>query len=199
VGPGSGGKAEHDADVIFGFGQGAAIAGKQEGLWKPYTDPPAWRVIQARDMTRALSLQPKVLLLAEPLPTLDADLRVQMRAEIKRLKQELNQTVVFVKHNEEEAISVSDQVMVMDQGRILQGGSPDETFERPATASIAGSSRAIISLEGVSTDGTPGLVTIATPLGILRIRRVVEGVRPGKRVVWWFSPNPFASALLRIG
>jgi ABC-type Fe3+/spermidine/putrescine transport system ATPase subunit len=133
-------------------------------------------------LARALSLQPKVLLLDEPLSNLDADLRVQMRAEIKRLQRELHQTVVFVTHDQEEAMSISDRIMVMDRGRILQAGAPHEIYERPATAFIARSVGAVNFLEGVLTNGTPGPVTVVTPLGTFLVRSTVEGVRSGERV-----------------
>jgi ABC-type sugar transport system ATPase subunit len=84
-------------------------------------------------LARSLSLEPKVLLLDEPLSNLDADLRVQMRAEIKRLQWELHQKVVFVTHDQKEAMSISDWIMVMDQEQVLQAGTPNETYERPAT------------------------------------------------------------------
>ncbi len=140
-------------------------------------------------LARALSLQPKVLLLDEPLSNLDADLRVQMRAEIKRLQRELRQTVVFVTHDQEEAMSISDRIMVMYQGRILQVGSPSEIYERPATAFIARSVGAVNFLEGVFTNGTPGQATVTTSLGTLAIRSVVEGVGSGERVCLVVRPE----------
>ena len=75
----------------------------------------------------------QMLLLDGLLSSLGANLRVQMRAEIKRLQRELHQKVVFATHDQEEAPSISDWIMVMDQGRVLQGGTPSETYERPAT------------------------------------------------------------------
>jgi ABC-type Fe3+/spermidine/putrescine transport system ATPase subunit len=139
-------------------------------------------------LARSLSLRPKVLLLDEPLSNLDADLRVQMRAEIKRLQRELHQTVVFVTHDQEEAMSISDRILVMDQGRILQGGTPSEIYERPTTAFIARSVGAVNFLEGILTNGTPGHATVTTPLGILKIRPPV-GVRSGERVCLVVRPE----------
>ena len=140
-------------------------------------------------LARSLSLQPQVLLLDEPLSNLDADLRVQMRAEIKRLQRELHQTVVFVTHDQEEAMSISDRIMVMDRGRILQSGTPSEVYERPATAFIARSVGPVNFLEGVLTNGTPGHATVTTPWGILKIRPAVEGVRSGQRVCLVVRPE----------
>jgi len=140
-------------------------------------------------LARALSLQPKVLLLDEPLSNLDAELRVQMRAEIKRLQRDLHQTVVFVTHDQEEAMSISDRIMVMYQGQILQAGTPSEIYERPATIFIARSVGAVNFLEGILTDGTRGVATVATPLGTLLIRSVVEGVTSGDRVCLVLRPE----------
>ncbi len=140
-------------------------------------------------LARALSLQPKVLLLDEPLSNMDAALRVQMRAEIKRLQRELHQTVVFVTHDQEEAMSISDRIMVMDRGRILQSGTPSEIYERPASAFIARSVGAVNFLEGVLTNGTRGHATVTTPVGTLAIRSAVERVRSGERVCLVVRPE----------
>jgi len=140
-------------------------------------------------LARALSLQPKVLLLDEPLSNLDANLRLQMRAEIKRLQCELHQTVVFVTHDQEEAMSISDRIVVMDQGRILQVGTPAEIYERPATEFIARFMGAVNFLNGILTNGTPGAATVTTPLGRLAIRSVAEGVGPGGSVCLVVRPE----------
>ena len=140
-------------------------------------------------LARALSLQPKVLLLDEPLSNLDAELRVQMRAEIKRLQRDLRQTVVFVTHDQEEAMSVSDRIMVMYQGQILQAGTPSEIYEQPATTFIARSVGAVNFLEGVLSNGTRGVATVTTPLGTIVIRSVVEGVTSGDRVCLVVRPE----------
>jgi len=140
-------------------------------------------------LARALSLQPKVLLLDEPLSNLDANLRIQMRTEIKRLQRELQLTVVFVTHDQEEAMSISDRIMVMYQGQILQAGTPSEVYEQPATPFIARSVGAVNFLEGVLTNGTRGVAMVATPLGTLVIRSVVEGVTSGERVCLVIRPE----------
>ncbi len=140
-------------------------------------------------LARALSLQPKVLLLDEPLSNLDANLRVQMRTEIKRLQLDLDQTVVFVTHDQEEAMSISDRIMVMHQGRILQAGTPTEIYERPATEFIARFVGAVNFLTGVLADGVPEGLTVATPLGSLCIRSGVDGLGPGDRVCLVVRPE----------
>ncbi|TYP85944.1 ABC transporter ATP-binding protein [Blastococcus xanthinilyticus] len=88
-------------------------------------------------LARALAVAPKVLLLDEPLSALDAQVRVQLREEIRRIQLELGITAVFVTHDQAEALSVADRVGVMRAGRLEQVASPDELYERPATAFVA--------------------------------------------------------------
>jgi ABC-type Fe3+/spermidine/putrescine transport system ATPase subunit len=133
-------------------------------------------------LARALSLQPAVLLLDEPLSNLDANLRLQMRAEILRLQRDLRQTVIFVTHDREEAMSVSDRILVMDRGRILQAGTPREIYERPAGEFIARLVGAANFLDGVLHNGQPDTATVATPIGPLRIRGSVNGHASGSKV-----------------
>ncbi|MFB3816438.1 MAG: ABC transporter ATP-binding protein [Candidatus Methylomirabilales bacterium] len=133
-------------------------------------------------LARALSLRPQVLLLDEPLSNLDANLRIQMRAEITRLQRELRQTVVFVTHDQEEAMSLSDRIVVMDRGRILQTGTPREIYERPAAEFIARFVGAANFLDGVLGNGHREAAAVTTPLGTLRIQAAVNGHRAGTRV-----------------
>ncbi|QHS23784.1 ABC transporter ATP-binding protein [Virgibacillus sp. MSP4-1] len=88
-------------------------------------------------IARCLVLQPKVLLLDEPLSNLDANLRMIMREEIRRLKDELNLTVIFVTHDQEEALSISDRVVVLNGGVIQQVGAPDEIYNHPENEFVA--------------------------------------------------------------
>ncbi len=88
-------------------------------------------------LARALALEPRVLLLDEPLSNLDARLRHQMREEIRSLQQRLGLTVVYVTHDQAEALAVSDQVVVMHEGRIQQVGSPQEIYKHPVDAQVA--------------------------------------------------------------
>jgi iron(III) transport system ATP-binding protein len=89
-------------------------------------------------LARALVLEPAVLLFDEPLSNLDARLRREMREEIRSLQQRLQLTVAYVTHDQSEALAVSDHIIVMDQGVIAQGGSPQELYESPATEFVAG-------------------------------------------------------------
>ncbi len=88
-------------------------------------------------LARCLVLRPKVLLLDEPLSNLDANLRVVMRDEIRRLKDELDLTVVFVTHDQEEALSISDRLLVLREGQVQQLGAPADIYRRPANAFVA--------------------------------------------------------------
>ena len=88
-------------------------------------------------LARALAIEPKVLLLDEPLSALDAKVRVQLREEIRRIQLELGITTLYVTHDQEEALSISDRVAVMYGGKIEQIGSPAEMYGNPATPFVA--------------------------------------------------------------
>ncbi|NJO52771.1 MAG: ABC transporter ATP-binding protein [Leptolyngbyaceae cyanobacterium RM2_2_4] len=84
-------------------------------------------------LARALAIAPRMLLLDEPLSALDAKVRLQLRNEIRRIQQQLGITTLFVTHDQEEALSISDRVIVMSQGRIEQKGTPEEIYLTPST------------------------------------------------------------------
>ncbi|MGZ0712898.1 ABC transporter ATP-binding protein (plasmid) [Coraliomargarita sp. W4R53] len=88
-------------------------------------------------LARALVTEPRVLLLDEPLSALDAKVRVQLRDEIRRIQLRLGITTVFVTHDQEEALAVSDRIAVMSAGRIEQVGTPEDLYLRPASAEVA--------------------------------------------------------------
>jgi ABC-type Fe3+/spermidine/putrescine transport system ATPase subunit len=88
-------------------------------------------------LARALVTEPRVLLLDEPLSNLDALLRDEMRVELKRLQERLGTTMIFVTHDQAEALILSDRVIVMEAGRVEQIGRPEEVYRRPATAFVA--------------------------------------------------------------
>ncbi|MGQ2914494.1 ABC transporter ATP-binding protein [Microbacterium aurantiacum] len=88
-------------------------------------------------LARALVTEPRVLLLDEPLSALDAKVRVQLRDEIRRIQLRLGITTVFVTHDQEEALAVSDRIAVMERGRIEQVGTPEDLYLRPASATVA--------------------------------------------------------------
>lgn len=88
-------------------------------------------------IARALLLKPSVLLLDEPFSALDAKIRAQMREELKKIQEELNITVVFVTHDQEEAMALSHRIVVMNKGIVEQIGTPTEIYDRPATEYVA--------------------------------------------------------------
>jgi len=88
-------------------------------------------------LARALVLNPQILLLDEPLSNLDAKIRVQVRAEIRKLQKELGITTVYVTHDQEEALALSDRIAVFNQGKVSQVGPPKALYERPATRFVA--------------------------------------------------------------
>src|SRR6201994_3016120 len=88
-------------------------------------------------LARAIVIRPGVLLFDEPLSNLDAQLRVQMRGEIRRLQRELKITTVYVTHDQEEAMAISDRIAIMNAGRIVQIGTAEELYQKPASAFAA--------------------------------------------------------------
>ena len=102
-------------------------------------------------LARALAPRPRVLLLDEPLSALDASIRQHLRTEIRSLQKALGITTVYVTHDQEEALSLSDRIVVMDKGRIEQVGTPEQVYHQPASAHVAGFVGHLGVLEGVGT------------------------------------------------
>ncbi len=92
---------------------------------------------QRVSLARALVVKPEILLLDEPLSNLDANLREEMRFEIRRLHDEFRYTTVYVTHDQAEAMTTADMIVVMNEGRIEQSGSPEDIYERPQTEFVA--------------------------------------------------------------
>jgi putative spermidine/putrescine transport system ATP-binding protein len=115
-------------------------------------------------LARALAVAPQVLLLDEPLSALDAQVRVQLREEIRRIQLELGITTVFVTHDQAEALSVADRVGVMRSGRLEQVASPDELYERPATAFVAEFVGTMNRIPATLADGGVQLLGTRRPL-----------------------------------
>jgi ABC-type Fe3+/spermidine/putrescine transport system ATPase subunit len=88
-------------------------------------------------VARALIVQPRVLLLDEPLSNLDAKVRQRLRVEIRRLQRRIGITTIYVTHDQEEALSMSDMVVVMNRGKVMQVGTPEEIYQKPTTAFVA--------------------------------------------------------------
>ncbi len=142
-------------------------------------------------LARALVYSPKLLLLDEPLSNLDAKLREQMRVELKELQRRLSITVVFVTHDQIEAMTLSDRLAVMSQGRIEQLGSPQEIYTKPATSFVQEFLGRVIWLEGsviednldnvcvgLSGDETVEIRCNSTDGGMKKGEPVVVAVRP---------------------
>ncbi|MCD2170626.1 ABC transporter ATP-binding protein [Microbacterium sp. JC 701] len=107
-------------------------------------------------LARAIAIRPTLLLLDEPLSNLDARLRVQMRAEIRRIQAETGLTVVLVTHDQDEALEMSDRMVLMRTGRIMQEGAPSEVFGAPANRFVA----EFLGYENFVTDADGSLTTV---------------------------------------
>jgi spermidine/putrescine transport system ATP-binding protein len=144
-------------------------------------------------LARALINHPRVLLLDEPLGALDLKLRKQMQIELKRIQTEVGITFIYVTHDQEEAMTMSDRIAVMRHGRIEQLGEPEELYERPTTAFVAGFLGVSNLLDGEVVGGNgdwadvrlgDGTVLRAPRDRINGARQIRVGVRPEKlRVV----------------
>ncbi len=137
-------------------------------------------------MARAIIRQPKVFLFDEPLSNLDAKLRVQMRAEIRKLHRQLSATSIFVTHDQHEAMTLADRIIVMNDGCVEQVGTPEEIYHQPATRFVAGfvGTPAMNLLEGEITetglfkDAAGNMIPIGGgPLTSLAGRKFALGVR----------------------
>src|SRR5690349_17936123 len=140
-------------------------------------------------MGRAIVRDPQVFLFDEPLSNLDAKLRVQMRVEIKRLKQTLATTSIYVTHDQVEAMTLADRLIVMNAGRAEQIGAPIELYERPASVFVGGfiGSPAMNFLPGRTADGhvlLDGGAALPLPVG--------SAAAPGLAVTVGMRPEHFA-------
>lgn len=112
-------------------------------------------------LARALAPQPRVLLLDEPLSALDAKIRVSLREDIRKIQRELGITTVFVTHDQEEALSISDRVIVMNKGRADQMGTPSEIYNRPKTRFVAEFVGTLNTFDARVMDAETNRVTLA--------------------------------------
>ena len=116
-------------------------------------------------LARALVIRPRCLLLDEPLSNLDAKLRLEMRAEIRRVCKEFKLTTVYVTHDQKEALSVSDRMAILDRGRILQVGTPQEVYRRPSCKVVADFIGETDFLPGTLVGAGAGRAIVETNLG----------------------------------
>ena len=129
-------------------------------------------------LARALAPQPRVLLLDEPLSALDLKLRKEMQTELKRLQTETGITFVFVTHDQEEALTMSDRIAVMSGGRILQLGSPHDIYNSPAERFVADFIGDTNFLKVEVVEALTDRVHVRLPGGVVHTARLPEGMRP---------------------
>src|SRR5580765_994241 len=140
-------------------------------------------------LARALVNRPRVLLLDEPLGALDLKLRKEMQLELKHLQTHLGITFVYVTHDQEEALTMSDRIVLMQQGRIAQVGTPRDLYDRPATRYVADFIGETNLLPGVVVESGAGLVTLR--VGEATLRGVSEAaLAPGAEA--WLTVRPEA-------
>ncbi|MGZ5066349.1 MAG: ABC transporter ATP-binding protein [Usitatibacter sp.] len=141
-------------------------------------------------LARALVLNPKILLLDEPLSNLDAKVRVQVRAEIRKLQKELGITTVYVTHDQEEALTLSDRIAVFNQGRVFQVGTPRELYQRPANRFVADFIGVNNLVEGTvrSLDAAGARALVDTPVGAFGAT-AAAGLQAGAKCVVCVRPE----------
>src|SRR5689334_11189428 len=134
-------------------------------------------------LARAIVMEPELLLLDEPLSNLDARLRERMRFELKRLQRELGLTTVYVTHDQAEALALSHEVAVMNEGRIVQMGSPRAIYEQPANRFVAEFIGTSNFLDGtvVGVENAPGMFRVRAALGDV-VARSGRALNPGELV-----------------
>ncbi len=132
-------------------------------------------------LARALAVRPRVLLLDEPLSALDAKIRVSLREEIRAIQRELGITTIFVTHDQEEALTMSDRVVVMNGGIAEQVGSPHEVYNRPSTRFVANFVGKLNNFEAVVEDAAKGVVKIGGIKAKLPSAEGLAGKKKGAR------------------
>jgi putative spermidine/putrescine transport system ATP-binding protein len=141
-------------------------------------------------LARALAPKPKLLLLDEPLSALDAKVRVSLRDEIRLIQKNLGITTIFVTHDQEEALSISDRIVVMYGGKAEQVGAPFEIYNRPQTRFVANFVGTLNVLEGTVADAAAGAVALAS--GTVALPDRLDGLRNGEAVSLALRPEAIA-------
>jgi iron(III) transport system ATP-binding protein len=119
-------------------------------------------------LARALVMEPQLLLLDEPLSNLDAKLRDRMRSELKRLQREFNLTTVYVTHDQSEALALSHEIAVMNEGRVVQVGTPRQIYEQPQDPFVAEFVGTTNFIGGTVTALADGFCTVSSAMGEIR-------------------------------
>jgi putative spermidine/putrescine transport system ATP-binding protein len=143
-------------------------------------------------LARAVAVKPQVLLLDEPLSALDAKIRVSLREEIRDIQQKLGITTIFVTHDQEEALSISDRIVVMYQGRADQIGTPFEIYNRPKTKFVATFVGTLSILDAKVAD--PAANTVAIGSTTVRITEPLGNVKAGDKVSLALRPEALSLA-----
>ena len=138
-------------------------------------------------LARAIVVDPPLILMDEPLSNLDAKLRLEMRHEIRRIHREVKRTTIYVTHDQDEALSLADRIVVLQDGRVQQVGTPEDLYLRPANLAVARfmGYRNIIALAVERIDG--GTVTLAA--GDLRLQGTAQAAVAGGRAVIAVRPE----------
>jgi len=145
-------------------------------------------------LARALANRPQVLLLDEPLSALDAKIRVSLRAEIRAIQRKLGITAIYVTHDQEEALSISDRIVVMFEGKIEQVGSPFEIYNFPKTAFVASFVGTLNTATAEVLDPAERLITMD---GVrLQSAEVMEGLNKGDKVSIAIRPERLSFSAL---
>jgi len=139
---------------------------------------------QRAALARALAVRPRVLLLDEPLSALDAKIRQRLRTEIRAIQQATGITTIYVTHDQEEALSLSDRIVVMQNGRIEQVGTPFQIYNQPATPFVASFIGNLNLLDATVTDAARGVLTVAG-----QAVHAAGPVTPGPRVQLALRPE----------
>jgi spermidine/putrescine ABC transporter ATP-binding subunit len=140
-------------------------------------------------LARALVTRPKVLLLDEPLGALDKHLRQEMQVELRRIQRQVGITTIFVTHDQEEALTLSDRIAIFNFGRIIQEGAPMEVYERPVTKFAAGFLGEANFLQGrVTSIEAGGLACVALEIGGVASCRLADG-QTGQTVLLALRPE----------
>ncbi|TXI05634.1 MAG: ABC transporter ATP-binding protein [Rhizobium sp.] len=138
-------------------------------------------------LARAIAVKPQVLLLDEPLSALDAKIRISLREEIRAIQQQLGITTVFVTHDQEEALSISDRIVVMNAGRADQIGTPFEIYNTPATRFVASFVGTLNLIEGKVVDPDSNRIMIGDQ-GVT-LKQSVTAYKPGDTVSLALRPE----------
>ncbi len=142
-------------------------------------------------LARALAVQPQVMLLDEPLSALDAQVRLGLRDEIRRVQRETGTTALFVTHDQEEALTISDRVVVMKRGRAAQVGTPQDIYRRPATPFVAEFVGTANGLRATLLDAGRGLVEVeGWPREVARFEvPAARAFQPGESLHLYLRPE----------